>query len=237
MAAAPPGKCPTDRCPRAESPPTSPAWKTRSRFVQELQKLGWLEGQNIILEYRWADMQPSRLSTLAAELGRLPVDLIVVDDTPAIRAITHATTSIPIVMISVSDPLQWGAVTSLAWPGGNVTGVGGMVLELSGKLLELLKAAVPAVTRMAIFAGENLRTIQDIQRAAQVLGVHPQFLTWGILTNSSPPSRRPCETARARSLSCPPCSMRSTNDTSPHSRASTGSPRFSGSRNLRRWGA
>ena len=124
-------------------------------------------------------MQPSRLSTLAAELGRLPVDLIVVDDTSAIRAITHATTSIPIVMISVSDPLQWGAVTSLAWPGGNVTGVGGMVLELSGKLLELLKAAVPAVTRMAIFAGENLRTIQDIERAAQVLGVHPQFLTVG----------------------------------------------------------
>ena len=90
------------------------------------------------------------MPTLAAELVRLPVDVIVVHDNPAIWAVTHATTTIPIVMASVADPVEWGSVATLARPGGNVTGIGGVVLELSAKLLELLKEAVPGVTRMAI---------------------------------------------------------------------------------------
>jgi putative ABC transport system substrate-binding protein len=107
------------------------------------------------------------------------VDVIVVDDSPTIRAVTQATTTIPIVMISVLDPMEWGAVATLARPGGNVTGVGGMVLNLGGKLLELLREAVPGVTQMAIVAGGDPRTIPDIERAAQALGVHTYFLAVG----------------------------------------------------------
>jgi putative ABC transport system substrate-binding protein len=179
LTAAPSGQTPRIGVLALGSPPAAPDWKARSPFVQELRALGWLEGQNIVLEYRWAEGQASRLSALAAELVRLPVDVIVAGDTPAIRAATHATTTIPIVMISVVDPLQWGAVATLARPSGNVTGVGGMVLNLGGKLLELLKEAVPGVTRVAILAGEDPRTIQDIEPAAQAFGVHLHFLAVG----------------------------------------------------------
>jgi hypothetical protein len=134
-AAAPPGQIPRIGVLALGSPPASPDWKARSPFVQELRTLGWLDGQNIVLEYRWAEGQPNRLSPLAAELVRLPVDVLVAGSTAAIRAVTHATTTIPIVMVSVDDPLEWGAVATLARPGGNVTGVGGLVLESSSKLL------------------------------------------------------------------------------------------------------
>jgi ABC-type uncharacterized transport system substrate-binding protein len=179
-AAAPPGKLPRIGVLALGPPPAAPDWKARSHFVQELHTLGWLEGQNIVLEYRWAEGQLSRLSTLAAELVRLPVDIIVAGDTAAIRAVQHATTTIPIVMVSVDDPLEWGAVATLARPGGNVTGVGGMVLESSGKLPELLKEAVPGVTRMAILTDVGpIRMVQETERAAQALDVHTHFLSVG----------------------------------------------------------
>ena len=107
-AAPPPGKMPRIGVLALGSPPISPDWKARSPFFQELRKLGWLEGQNIVLEYRWAEGQASRLSPLAAELVRLPVDVIVVADTPAIRTAQQATTTIPIVMVSVGDPVGTG---------------------------------------------------------------------------------------------------------------------------------
>jgi ABC-type uncharacterized transport system substrate-binding protein len=128
------------------SPPSSPDWKQGSVFLQELRTLGWIEGQNITVEYRWASGAADRLADLAAELVRLPVDVIVAPDTIAIPAAQHATTTIPIVMLSPVDPVAWGYVASLARPGGNITGVSGQVQELSGKLLELLKQAVPEVT-------------------------------------------------------------------------------------------
>jgi putative ABC transport system substrate-binding protein len=169
-AAAPPAKMPRIGVLEFGSPPAAPDWKARSFFLQELRKLGWLEGQNLVLEYRWAEGQPSRLSTLAAELVRLPVDAIVVNATPAIRAVQQATTTIPIVMISVGDPVEMGFVADLARPGGNITGVGGVVPELSTKLLELLKEAVPRVTRMAILTDlPPLRMVQETQRAAPAL--------------------------------------------------------------------
>jgi putative ABC transport system substrate-binding protein len=177
--AAPPGQMPRIGVLAVGSPPAVPDWKARSPFVQELRTLGWLEGQNIVLEYRWTEGQPNRLSSLAAELVRLPVDVLVTGNTAAIRALTHATTTLPIVMVSVEDPLQWGAVATLARPGGNVTGVGGLVLESSSKLLEFLKEAVPGVTRMAILPGGGPRTIQDIEHAAQRIGVHTSLLTVG----------------------------------------------------------
>jgi putative tryptophan/tyrosine transport system substrate-binding protein len=129
-AAAPPGKMPRIGVLAFGSPPVSANWKARSPFFQELRKLGWLEGQNITLEYRWAEGQASRLPPLAAELIRLPVDVIVVADTPVIRTAQQATTTIPIVMVSVGDPVAMGSVAALARPGGNITGVGGMIVEL-----------------------------------------------------------------------------------------------------------
>jgi putative ABC transport system substrate-binding protein len=179
-AAAPPGKMPRIGVLTFGSSPVSPDWKARSPFFQELRKLGWLEGQNIILEYSWAEGQASRLPPLADELVRLPVDVIVVADTPAIRTAQQATTTIPIVMVSVGDPVEQGSVAALARPGGNITGVGGMVPELSGKLLEILKEAVPGVTRMAILAGSadaiTARMARETDRTAQALGVHTHRL-------------------------------------------------------------
>jgi putative ABC transport system substrate-binding protein len=87
-------------------------------LFQELRTLGWMEGQNIVVEFRWARGQASQLSPLASELVQLPVDVIVVADTAAIQAAQHATTTIPIVMISVSDPVYWDSVATLAHPGG-----------------------------------------------------------------------------------------------------------------------
>src|SRR5918999_5540027 len=101
-----PGKMPRVGVLEFGSPPASPEWKTRALFWQELRTLGWLEGQNLVLEYRWAEGRDSRLYTLAAELVRLPVDVIVVSNTLAIRAVKQETTTIPIVMISAGDPVE-----------------------------------------------------------------------------------------------------------------------------------
>jgi putative ABC transport system substrate-binding protein len=165
------------------SPRAAPDGKTRSLFVEELRTLGWLEGQNLVLEYRWAEGQPGRVSTLAAELVRLPIDVIVVSDAPAIRAVQRATAAIPIVIVWMGDPVEEGFVADLVRPGGNITGVGGVVPEFSGTLLERLKAAVPGVTRMAVLAPlvdpAVERRAQETERAAQGLGVHTQLLMVG----------------------------------------------------------
>jgi putative tryptophan/tyrosine transport system substrate-binding protein len=176
-AAAPPGKMPRIGVLELGSPPVAPDWKTHPLLFQELRKLGWLEGQNMVVEFRWARGQVSQLSPLAAELVQLPVDVIVVANTPAIEVVTQATTTIPIVMLSVSDPLRWESVARLARPGGNVTGVGGMVREVREKLLELLKEAVPGVTRVAILT-EDSRGLEAMRRAARSLGVsmYPLFV-------------------------------------------------------------
>jgi putative tryptophan/tyrosine transport system substrate-binding protein len=108
------------------SPPASPDWK-QQWLLQALRQLGWVEGQNITVEYRWAYERPSRLADLAAELVRLNVAVIVAPDTQALRAVKQATTTIPIVMLAPVDPVAWGYVGSLARPGGNITGVGGQV--------------------------------------------------------------------------------------------------------------
>jgi putative ABC transport system substrate-binding protein len=182
-AAPPPGNMPRIGVLELGAPPASPDWKAQSLLLQNLRKIGWLEGQNLVLEYRWANGQPSRLASLAAELVRLPVDVIVVAASPAIRAAQRATTNIPIVMVSVGDPVEEGFVADLARPGGNITGVGGVVPELSGKLLEFLKEAVPGVTRMAVLAGlanpTTERMVHEIERAAQAFGVSTQLLMVG----------------------------------------------------------
>ncbi len=119
-------------------------------FRQELSKLGWIEGKNITIEYRFGEGKRERLPELAADLVRLKVDLIVVTATSAALAAKRATTTIPIVMTSSSDPVAAGLVASLARPGGNVTGVSNLAVELNTKRLEILKDAVPKLARVGL---------------------------------------------------------------------------------------
>ena len=119
-------------------------------FRQELSKLGWIEGKNITIEYRFAEQKPERLPELAADLVRLKVDLIVVAGTPSALAAKSATTTIPIVMASAGDPVGAGLVASLARPGGNVTGLSSLATELNTKRLEILKDAVPKLARVGL---------------------------------------------------------------------------------------
>ena len=119
-------------------------------FRQELSKLGWIEGKNIAIEYRFAEQKNERLPELAAELVRLKVDLIVVAGTPPALAAKKATTTIPIVMANAGDPVGAGLVASLARPGGNVTGLSSLAPELNTKRLEILKDAVPKLARVGL---------------------------------------------------------------------------------------
>src|SRR5215831_17715262 len=120
-------------------------------FRQELTKLGWIDGKNITIEYRFAEGKgDARVKELAADLVRLKVDLIVTTGNPPALAAKGATTTIPIVMVSVVDPVELGLVTSLARPGGNVTGFTGFPVELNTKRLEILKDAVPKLARVGL---------------------------------------------------------------------------------------
>ena len=124
-------------------------------FRQGLRELGYLEGKNIVIEYRYAEGKSDRLPDLAAELVRLPVDVIVIDGNAATAAAKNATRTIPIVM-QTGDPVGQGLVASLARPGGNITGLTSISAELGGKLLELLKEIVPRLTRVAIATPDSL---------------------------------------------------------------------------------
>ena len=119
-------------------------------FRQELRKLGWIEGKSIIIEYRFAEQKAERQLELAGDLVRLKADLIVVSGTPAALAAKRATTTIPIVMASVGDPVTAGLVASLARPGGNVTGNSSLLTELTTKRLEVLKNTVPTLARVGL---------------------------------------------------------------------------------------
>ena len=149
-------------------------------FRQGLRELGYVEGQNIAIEFRWAEGQYDRLPGLAAELVRLKVTVIVAAGPPAIQAAKQATETIPIVMAAVADPVAAGFVASLARPGGNITGLSLMLSELVGKQLELLKEVLPKVSRVALLgnpANPNYAPlVQQAQDAARALGVRLQPL-------------------------------------------------------------
>jgi putative ABC transport system substrate-binding protein len=151
-------------------------------FRQGLRELGWVEGQNIVIDYRYAEGRFDRLPELAAELVRLKVDIIVAaGGTPTAAAAKNATGTIPIVMIAVRDPVGTGLIASLARPGGNVTGLSDSAgLEIFGKQLEQLKEAVPKVRRVAILSNPaNLYhplAIRELNAAARSLGVQLQLL-------------------------------------------------------------
>jgi ABC-type uncharacterized transport system substrate-binding protein len=147
-------------------------------FRHSLQTLGYVEGQTIRMEYRYADGNLEQLPPFAAELVRLHVAVIVTSGSPPTRAAQHATTTIPIVMTIVGDPIEGGFVTSLAQPGGNITGLTLMASSLSGKRLELLKEAVPEMTRVAVFVDAALGAAarHEIQLASEGLGLTLQVL-------------------------------------------------------------
>src|SRR6266576_2818397 len=142
-------------------------------FRQELSRLGWIEGKNISIEYRFAEQKSERLPDLAAELVRLKVDLIVTTGSPSALAAKKATTAIPIVMATAPDPVGSGLVASLARPGGNVTGLSGLAYELITKRLEILKDAVPRLARVGILrpAGGSDLQLKDLRPAAQGLKI------------------------------------------------------------------
>jgi ABC-type uncharacterized transport system substrate-binding protein len=132
-------------------------------FRQELSKLGWIEGKNIAIEYRFAEQKPERLPELAADLVRSKVDLIVGTTTPAALAAKKATKTIPIVMASAGDPVAAGLIASLAQPGGNITGFTSLTVDLNTKRLEILKDAVPKLARVGLLWQSGLGIGQDLQ--------------------------------------------------------------------------
>jgi len=149
-------------------------------FRQSLRELGYVEGQSIAIEERWAEGRLDRLPALAAELVRLKVDIIVATATPAMHALQQATRTIPIVMALITDPVGSGFVASLARPGGNVTGMSLMHPELSGKRLELLRGATPKVSRVAVLwnpaNSSHPMLLRETEIGAQALGVQLQRL-------------------------------------------------------------
>ena len=158
----------------------SPADPFVEALRQGLHDLGYVEGKNILIDYRYAEGKPDRLPNLAAELVRIKSDVIVTADTPPTRAAKNATREIPIVMAVVADPVAAGLIVSLARPGGNVTGLSNLAPELDGKRLELLKETLPMVTRVAwVWDPGNpalVIRLKGIQAAAPALGLKLQAL-------------------------------------------------------------
>lgn len=172
-------------------------------FRAGLRDLGYIEGQNVILEYRWAGGSDQRAADLAAELVRLNVAAILSAGTPATRAARAATTTIPIVMTAVGDPVGSGIVASLARPGGNVTGLSLLDAELDGKRIELLKEAVPGLTRIAMLWSPNdpgmALAFTRVELASQSLRLALQSLAVRDL-NEFPGALQAAGTGRAEAL-------------------------------------
>jgi putative ABC transport system substrate-binding protein len=143
-------------------------------FKQRLRELGYTEGQNLVIEARFAQGELERYPAFAAELVQLQVDCLVAGGIPAIRAAQQATSTIPIVMINVGgdDPVRLEFITSLARPGGNITGVMDISAELAGKRLELLKEAFPHISRVGHLSDKHIAThLQEVEAAARLVGV------------------------------------------------------------------
>jgi len=151
------------------SPSSNPA--RIEAFRQGLRELGYVEGKNIVIEWRYAEEKLDRLPALAAELVSLKVDIIVTAGPSVTRAAKEATNTIPVVMAFDSDPVGNGFVASLARPGGNITGLSSLAPELSGKRLELLKEIVPKLSRVAVFgtstSPDNAPSLREVELAAR----------------------------------------------------------------------
>jgi putative ABC transport system substrate-binding protein len=155
-------------------------WGPGGAFRQGLRDLGYVEGQNLLLEYRYAEGREERLPDLAAELVRLQVNVIVAEGTPGTRAAQRATRAVPIVGVLLGDPLGAGFAASFARPGGNITGLAFQNTDLSTKRLELLQEAVPRVTRLAVLWDSHnpaaASAVQALEEPARSLGVQLHLL-------------------------------------------------------------
>ena len=144
-------------------PPPDDAFRQQERFEAGLRELGWTPGSNVIIDYRYADGNLDRLPALAAELVRIPVNVIVARGL-TIRAAREATATIPIVMAADPDPVRSGFVASLARPGGNITGLSTLAPDLEAKQLELLREALPSVARVGVLANANSQNTEETPR-------------------------------------------------------------------------
>ena len=172
--AQPAGKIPRVGVLRPGNPPPGDFSRQREAFEGGLRELGWTPGTSISIEYRYAEGKIERLPELAAELVRLPVDVIMAGGLPSVRAAQQATRTIPIVIATTPDPVREGFVASLARPGGNTTGLTLDAQDMDGKLLELLKETVPKLSRVALLWNPNAEPSDDvakgpIEAAARVL--------------------------------------------------------------------
>ena len=157
------------------------AFSTRDQaFRQRVRELGWIEGKNIAIEYRYAEGKPDRLLALAAELVRLDVDVIVTAGPRDTRAAKEATAKIPIVMAADSDPIETRFVASLARPGGNITGLSTLSPEMSGKQLEILKEILPRISRVSVLGNPtepgHAAALKEMQVAGGAFAVQLQLL-------------------------------------------------------------
>ena len=155
-----------------------PEWITDGPFFVPMRELGWVEGKNVVFEQRYANEQPERLPMLARELIASRVDVIVTAPSSALRAAKEATATIPIVFAEVSQPVRRGFVASLTRPGGNITGLADVTLELMPKRLELFKELMPGATRVAVLVVPGLLApdviqgvLDDSKRASDTLGL------------------------------------------------------------------
>src|SRR4030095_3302623 len=141
--------------------------KNPGRFVeafrQGLRDIGYIEGKNIAVEYRYPGSQPELVPGFVAELVQLKVDILVSSSAGVLKAAKEATKTIPIVMITSQDPVATGMVESLAQPGGNITGLTRLTRELSGKRLELFKEAVPGISRVGVLAAQGFTNLRDYE--------------------------------------------------------------------------
>jgi len=144
-------------------------------FCDGLRELGYQEGRNIVIEYRWADGNYARFPALVAELIAAKVDVIVTAGTPAVLAVKKATTTVPVVMVAVGDPVGTGLVPSLARPGGNLTGLSSIAPDLEGKRLDLLREIVPTLSHVAVFFNSrnafHVVSVRQANAAAQTMGI------------------------------------------------------------------
>ena len=148
-------------------------------FRTGLRELGYEEGRNFVIEYRWADGKYDRFPTLVAELIAAKVDMIVTAGTPAALAVKKATTTVPLIMVAVGDPVGTGLVPSLARPGGNLTGLSSIAPDLEGKRLQLLREIGPAVSHVAMFINSlnpfHISSMRQARAAAQTMGIKLQL--------------------------------------------------------------
>jgi ABC-type uncharacterized transport system substrate-binding protein len=163
------GRVPTIGFLGGNAPSTQSQWT--AAFVQRLRELGWVEGRNLTIEYRWAEGRFDRSPEILAEFVRLTVDVIVTHGTPNVVAAKQATSVIPIVFAAVADPVGNNLVASLARPGGNATGLSAQIPDLVGKRLELLREIIPSLRHLAIMAnGGNPAAMQDLREVQSTGG-------------------------------------------------------------------